>query len=52
MIMTGTDLSDLTADEISRIVELIVDAAADAGAVTAPSVTLGEGQIRRFSIIA
>ena len=52
MSMTGIDRSEPTTDESSATVEPIVDATPDTGAAIAPKVIGGEGQIRRFSIIA
>jgi hypothetical protein len=52
MSMTGIDRSELTTDESSATAPpIVVDAKPDTGAAIAPKVTLGEGQIRRFSII-
>jgi hypothetical protein len=50
--ITGADRSDLTMDDALVIVEAMVDATPDNGKVTAAKVTFGEGQIRRFRIIA
>jgi len=52
MTMTGTDRSDLTIDDRSATVETTVDATPETGKVIAPKVIFGEGQIRRFRIIA
>ena len=48
----GTDRSELTAEATVIARELAVPAKFDALSVKAPNVTLGEGQIRRFRIIA
>jgi hypothetical protein len=52
MTMTGAARSERTTDEISATAAPIVEATPDSGAVIAPKVILGDGQIRRFSIIA
>jgi len=52
MTTTGTDRSHLTIDERSATVELAIEPTSEIGPVIAPKVTFGEGQIRRFRIIA
>lgn len=50
--MMGADRSEPIIDESSETLPLIVDANPDTGVAIAPSVILGEGQIRRLRIIA
>ena len=52
MTITGAARSDLTMEDRPATVEAMVEAASETGKVTAPKVTFGEGQSRRFRIIA
>jgi hypothetical protein len=52
MITTGVERNDLSNAANPSTVEPIADAASDIGAVNASTEILGDGQRRRFSIIA